>query len=143
MNEKVEERKKRFALCCDLSFASNLRPTQMTKYATRPKSSSGLSCCSHQIPSPRLTFNTAPYRSQKFHVTKPGARSFLKPRQRLHATRDAPESEELAFYRRLYSYKDDTGHSHQNPPDDDEGGDWADESTLIAMLQEKYVSTLV
>lgn len=73
-----------------------------------------------------------------------GARTFLKPRQRRHATQDAPdESEELAFYRRLYSYKEDTGHSHQNSLDNNEGGDWVDESTLIAMLQEKYVSILV
>jgi hypothetical protein len=72
------------------------------------------------------------------------ARTFLKPRQRLHPTRDTQdESEELAFYRRLYSYKDDSGHPHRNSLDDNEGGDWADESTLIAMLQEKYVCILV
>lgn len=143
MRRLKEERKYGFhlAIC-------RLRPTsvlfQMTKYVIRPKSSSGLSSCSHQTPSPRLTFNVAPYRSPKVRLTNPGARTFLKPRQRLHATRDAPEeSEELAFYRRLYSYKDDTNHSHQNVLDDDEVGDWVDESTLIAMLQEKYVSALI
>ena len=64
----------------------------------------------------------------------------------MDATRDAQEqSEELAFYRRLRSYKgrDEAGHYHQNALDDDEGGEWADESTLIAMLQEKYASILV
>ncbi|KAF9651523.1 hypothetical protein BDM02DRAFT_3110648 [Thelephora ganbajun] len=93
----------------------------MTKYAIHPKSSS------------------APYRSQKFHVTRPGARVVLKPHQRPHVTREAQaEPDELAFYRRLHSYRDrdDPSHCHQNALDDDEGGDWADESTLIAMLQE-------
>jgi len=94
---------------------------------------------------PRLTSGTAPYRSPKFHLTRPGTRVVLKPRQRLHAIRGAPEeSEELAFYRRLHSYRDrdDVSHRHQNELEDDEGGDWADESTLIAMLQDGYVSTL-
>lgn len=117
----------------------------MTKYAIRLKSSSGLafsvSCFPH-----RLTFRTAPYRSPKFHVTRPGTRTVLKPRQRLHATRETPEeSEEHAFYRRLQSYRDrdDVGHRHQNGLEDDESVDWVDESTLIAMLQDKYVSILI
>jgi len=95
---------------------------------------------------PRLTSGTAPYRSPKFQTTRPGTRAVLKPRQRLHATRGAPEeSEELAFYRRLHSYRDrdDVGHHHQNGLEDEEDGDWADESTLIAMLQDKCVSTLI
>lgn len=91
----------------------------------------------------RLTFRTAPYRSPKFHVTRPGPRS---TRQRLHATRKAPkESDELAFYRRLHSYRDrdDASHRPQSGLEDEEDDEWADESTLIAMLQDKYVSSLI
>ncbi|KAF9792114.1 hypothetical protein BJ322DRAFT_14169 [Thelephora terrestris] len=118
-NEKVEERK--WVAPDDPPFTSNLRFLQMTKYTIRPK------------------FSSAPFRSPKFHATRPAAQPFLKPRQRLRAIRDAPqESEDIAFYRRLNSYKehDDAVHRHQNVLANDEGPDWADESTLIAMLQD-------
>lgn len=126
---------------------SCLRPTlvssKMTKYAIRPKPSSGLLFLSPVAIDTSLTFVIAPYRSPKFHVTRPGTRTLLKPRQRLHPTRDTPEeSEDVAFYRRLHSYKDrgDPGYPYQNALNDGQDGDWADESTLIAMLQEKCVS---
>lgn len=73
-------------------------------------------------------------------------RPILKPRQRLRATRNkAEESEELDFYHRLQSYRDrdDASHRHQGGLGDDEGDEYTDESTLIAMLQDKYVSALV
>jgi len=119
----------------------------MTKYDIRPKSSSGLlHSSSHTPDSLRLTFRIAPYRSQKFHATRPGARpAVLKPRQRPHATRAAPEEpDDLAFYHRLHSYRDrgDAGHRLQGGPEDSGNGDWADESTLIAMLQDGYAYTL-
>ena len=117
----------------------------MTKYAVRPKSSSGpLHSSLRTLDSLRLTFRIAPYRSQKFRATRPGARpAVLKPRQ---ATRAAPEEpDDLAFYHRLHSYRDrgDAGHRLQGGPEDDENGDWADESTLIAMLQDGYAYTLI
>lgn len=133
----------------DLPFTSILRLTEMTKYAIHPKSSSGLVFFYFLVAHIRFTsdikIRTAPYRSPKFHVTR-GAQAVLKPRQRLNATREAlDESEELAFYRRLHSYRDrdDPNHRHQNGVEEDESGDWADESTLIAMFQEKYVSTWI
>lgn len=120
----------------------------MTKYANRLKSSSGSGffLLRTSDPLPRLTFRTAPYRSPKFRVTRPGAQAVLKPRQRLHATKEAPgDPHELAFYHRLHSYRDrdDPGHRYQSGFEDDESGDWADESTLIAMLQDPCVLTPV
>ena len=89
-----------------------------------------------------INHQTAPYRSPKLHLTRPGARVVPKPRQRPHAKREAQqELDELSFYRRLHSYGDrsDISSRHQDGLEGDEGGDWADESTLIAMLQDKYV----
>ena len=116
---------------------------KMTKYTHRLKSSSGVvpfsfSCCFHQT---SIVLRTAPYRSQKLRVTRPGARVVLKPRQRPHATRESQqEAEELAFYRRIHAYRDDVGNHHQNGLEEDDGGEWGDESTLIAMLQDEYVA---
>jgi len=121
----------------------------MTKYALRLKSSSGMiyfffTAANIRFSSP-INLQKAPYRSPKHRVTRPGTRGILKPYQRLHATRETQqESEELAFYRRLHSYRerDDVGNPHQNGLEEDDGGDWTDESTIIAMFQEKCVSTL-
>ena len=119
----------------------------MTKYTYCPKSSSGViffffTAANIRFDSP-INLQKAPYRSPRHRLTRPGTRGILKPYQRLHATRAAQqESEELAFYRRLHSYRerDDVGNAHQNGLEEDESGDWADESTLIAMFQEKCVS---
>lgn len=145
VKERTEERRTGFGPAVGFTIF-RLRPTfQMTKYAVRPKSSSGpLHSSLRTLDSLRLTFRIAPYRSQKFRATRPGARpAVLKPRQ---ATRAAPEEpDDLAFYHRLHSYRDrgDAGHRLQGGPEDDENGDWADESTLIAMLQDGYAYTLI